>query len=194
MEGTRTASERLVFLDTETTGLDPSRHEVWEVGMIAPADDESVHVFLPVNLAEADSTALRIGGLYNRHPDPEKAWVVDGSGPAQELPRKSAVATIAKFVANAHLVGLNPAFDAAFLDRLFRRHDQAGAWHYHLVDVLALAAGSRRISPPWESKDLAAELGVDELPPEERHTALGDARWAKRMYEAVMSTDTRGTP
>jgi hypothetical protein len=77
-------------------------------------------------------------------------------------------------------------------------------WHYHLIDVEALAAGwiaaqsgpvpiliaganvglvSGR--PPWRSEELSRAVGVD---PDDfdRHTALGDARWAKAIYEAVM--------
>jgi hypothetical protein len=81
-------------------------------------------------------------------------------------------------------------------------------WHYHLVDVEALAAGvvaeMRRNTrggmtwgrgcaigdpispePPWSSSDLSRAMGVD---PDDfdRHTALGDAQWAKAIYEAVM--------
>jgi oligoribonuclease (3'-5' exoribonuclease) len=29
----------LAFIDTETTGLDPTRHEVWEVGLIVQQYD-----------------------------------------------------------------------------------------------------------------------------------------------------------
>lgn len=39
--------------------------------------------------------------------------------------------------------------------------------------------------PPWKSDALSRAVGVD---PEQfdRHTALGDAYWAKAIYEAVM--------
>jgi hypothetical protein len=40
--------------------------------------------------------------------------------------------------------------------------------------------------PPWDSDELSLAVGVD---PEQfdRHTALGDAKWAKALYEAVMA-------
>ncbi len=41
----------LAFVDTECTGLDPDRHEIWEVGLIV--DDEEHSWFLPVDLAKA---------------------------------------------------------------------------------------------------------------------------------------------
>jgi hypothetical protein len=86
-------------------------------------------------------------------------------------------------------------------------------WHYHVIDVEALAAGylaairqdaaelgyhDRPDTPqyehegnleiarlPWKSDSLSRAVGVE---PDDfdRHTALGDARWAKAIYEAVM--------
>ncbi len=37
---------------------------------------------------------------------------------------------------------------------------------------------------PWKSDDLSAALGI-KVSDEDRHTALGDARWAMRIYDAV---------
>jgi hypothetical protein len=53
------------------------------------------------------------------------------------------------------------------------------------VDVEALAAGRLGIEPPWDSHDLSRRMGVPEPAPGEQHTAIGDARWAKAMYEAA---------
>ena len=40
------------------------------------------------------------------------------------------------------------------------------------------------LSLPWKSDDLSAALGVT-VSDEDRHTALGDAKWAMRIYDAV---------
>ena len=37
---------------------------------------------------------------------------------------------------------------------------------------------------PWKSDDLSAALGI-KVSDEDRHTALGDARWARAIYDAV---------
>lgn len=42
------------------------------------------------------------------------------------------------------------------------------------------------IAPPWRSDDLSRACGVEPPTPEERHTALGDARWVKRWYDHIM--------
>jgi hypothetical protein len=39
-------------------------------------------------------------------------------------------------------------------------------------------------APPWDSEVLSRAVGVDPNA-YERHTALGDARWARDIYDAV---------
>ncbi|MGH3304433.1 MAG: hypothetical protein ACRDOK_22680 [Streptosporangiaceae bacterium] len=94
----------------------------------------------------------------------------------------------------AHLAGAVVSFDAEVLGARMRAHGICPSWHYHLIDVEALAVGclARRgavvssFGLPWKSDDLSAALGV-QVSHEDRHTALGDARWALRIWDAVMS-------
>jgi hypothetical protein len=46
----------------------------------------------------------------------------------------------------------------------------------------------RTIHPPWDSDELSRAIGV-EPPTTERHTAKGDARWARDIYDRVMGTN-----
>ena len=55
----------LAFIDTETTGLDPDRHSIWEVGLITPDGDEHLWQF-PVEEMSADPFALEIGRYWER--------------------------------------------------------------------------------------------------------------------------------
>jgi hypothetical protein len=41
-------------------------------------------------------------------------------------------------------------------------------------------------SLPWDSDALSRLCGVDPPGEVERHTALGDARWAMRLYDAIV--------
>lgn len=184
----------LAFVDTETTGLDPSRHEVWELAIIV--DGKEYQWQLPVDLTRADPTGLRIGRFYERRSaiaptgsvgrQHRVMWPSSEKWESVGLPVSDTAETVARLLDGRHMVGAVPSFDAAFLTRWLNAHGQAATWHYHLVDVEALAAGRGQWEPPWNSNDLSSSVGVD---PEQfdRHTALGDARWAKAIYEAVLA-------
>lgn len=93
----------------------------------------------------------------------------------------------------AHIVGAVPNFDTEVLEALLRENGLTPAWHYHLIDVENLAVGYLNgrghgaFRPPWDSDEISTALGLDPIPDAERHTALGDARWAMRIYDAVLA-------
>lgn len=162
----------LAFVDTETTGLDPDVHQIWEVGLIV--DGVAHHWFLPVNLGRADARALEIGRYHER-------WRWDMATNLQQFATEFAALTRGR-----HLVGAVVSFDEERLRKLLRANGACPEWHYHLVDVEAMAAGRCKIAPPWNSEALSLALKVD--PAQfDRHTALGDARWALALYEAIQS-------
>lgn len=186
------AVTKLAFVDCETSGLNPEMHDLYEIGLIldpteeAHPDAEEITWWVRPDLAKADPTALRIGRYYERRPyagDDQR--FSDGADVAQVL---------AECLDGRHLVGAVPSFDAAFLERFLRRHGQCPTWHYHLICVEALAAGflaakgavpRAQAQPPWDSSALSELVGVN--PGQfDRHTALGDARWARAIYQAVM--------
>lgn len=197
----------IVFLDVETTGTDPERHHVWEIGLITNRGEFSWILQLDEDeLATAEPMALSIGDYYHRagkaHFDyvtatrhapiammteaDERGWdeLMRGT-PYISLPdRSTLVAFLARAIGTSHLVGAVPSFDARFVGDLMRAHNRPPSWHYHLVDVEALAAGKLGLQPPWKSKELYRVLGLNPGYFSE-HTALGDARMAKAVYELV---------
>jgi DNA polymerase III epsilon subunit-like protein len=167
----------VVFCDTETTGLDPDWHEIWEVGLIS-ADGSEFEWQLAVDLGHADARALEISGYYKRRSRAlEDAQ--DFASRFEELTR------------HKHLAGNVISFDEERLRKLLRANGACPGWHYHLVDIEALAAGKLGLKPPWDSEALSLALGVDPAD-YDRHSALEDARWAKAIYEAVLSTPSSG--
>lgn len=168
----------VVFLDCETTGLYPALgHEPWEIACIWHDGEKwRESLWYPeADLFSADPNALRLTGYYRRRATED--WEPHDSRIAAE--------EVARILAGKHIVGAVPSFDAGMLDPWLRRNGECPTWHYHLVDVEALAAGKLGQAPPWNSEKLSRAIGIE--PSEfDRHTALGDARWARAIYEAVI--------
>lgn len=174
---------RLIFLDTETTGLDRRHRQIWDLAYIVrdPGEpDREFQEFLPVDLSTADPFALGVGGYYRRHPNPYgEHW-----GNLVAEPKQLAI-QVAQDFQDAILVGAVPSFDEESLAYLLFDHNLQPTWHYHLVDVETLVAGKLGLPPKWDFDKILASMGLvyDET---DRHTAIGDARMARDVYDKVM--------
>jgi hypothetical protein len=196
----------LAFVDTETTGVHPGRVP-WEIAIIRrePDGEESMWVGQvdDPDLSNADPFGLKVGGFYERH------WQYGNKGSTPLVASEETAARIVEEATRgAHIVGVVPNFDTETLDAMLRRHRLIPAWHYHLIDVEALAVGylhgritearmhvgdeapmdrwTTALPLPWRSDDLSRACGVEPPSEEDRHTALGDALWAKRWYDAIV--------
>ena len=176
----------LVALDTETTGLDPTTEDVFEVAIVdieRPEDGQWVWRFepRPEVVAAMHPKALAVNRYHERIAEPGWRWA-----PASSLE------VIYNALDGAHIVGAVPDFDTRHLTSLYRRFGmEPPRWHYHLIDVEAMAVGwlhgighpaMQHLALPWRSDDLSRACGVEPPAEHERHTALGDARWVGRLY------------
>jgi DNA polymerase III epsilon subunit-like protein len=199
----------LCFTDTETTSLRADRR-AWEIGIIAREPgkpDVEHHWFIDaddLDLGNADVMSLRVGRFYERHPgyqlEREAEWTETGM-------ERDVLREVEAITRGAHLVGAVVNFDADVLGARMRANGICPSWHYHLIDIEALTAGwihahaaalektsgapdedAARLrelaSPPWKSDDLSDALGIT-VSDEDRHTALGDARWAMAIYDKI---------
>lgn len=185
----------IVFCDLETTGLDPARHTICEIGLIKGG--ETIHEMLelePSELKVAESAALRINRFYERRGKEGglpygEILTMDKDGYFQ--PRRDLAQQIVEFTDECILAGNNVKFDQQFLEAWLRRHGACPTWDYHVLDVPTYAAGVlhgasyTEVGPPYKSSKISKALDIPE--PEEAHTALGDARWAKDVYEAALA-------
>lgn len=187
---------KLVFCDTETTSLRPDRR-AWDIALIVRDEDGVDHehqLFIEaseLDLGNADLKSLAIGKFHERHPqfngekDPWQKSLHTSWSAARDIERLTRGATV---------VGAVPNFDAEVLDNMLRRIGFCPAWHYHLQDFETLIVGYLRGQGkpvpelPWRSDDLSRLIGVEPPGDEDRHTALGDARWARRVWDAVFGT------
>lgn len=182
----------LIFLDTETTGLQPDRHTPWEVAWQLAIHDrgllqlvQSEQFIVKVTTREmiaADEVALGIGRFEERYYEAREVEFVAG-GLAGSCALVSRLAGTDKV---PHLVGAVPSFDHAMLTRWFGWPGFGeGLWHYHLVDVETLLAGKLGLAPPWNSDELTEAVGVKPIRDDLRHTAAGDVQWAVQLYAAA---------
>ena len=188
----------LVFIDTETTSL---RHDkrFWEVAVILRQpgqDDVEANWFVDtrdLDLGNADPASLKFGRYYDRHPwyglagDPFEG--PDGMDREVNILHK-----LDEMTRGATLLGSNPASDAELLATRMRAHGICPSWHYHHQDVPTLALGwlygsAGRIPEPPKSDTISLACGVDAAK-YDRHSALGDCRWIRDLYDTVTGPAT----
>ncbi|SFT31866.1 3'-5' exonuclease [Streptomyces sp. ok210] len=213
---TARAPRPIAFIDTETTGLDPDSHQVWEIAVImrTPGEPDGEHHWqirpTELHLAQsADPKALEIGRYQERMVIPNDYFVgqIDAHGRPVAMSHKTLAYDLTKILKGAVLVGSNPAFDAAFL-RVFL---DSAPWHYRTVDIATMAVGhlygqahaltrqhcdaeaygrvDALLAEGWRSYELSRQMGVEPPSKADAHTALGDARWARDVYDAITQPD-----
>lgn len=168
-------------MDTETTGLDPTKHELLEVAAIRTSPDGKTIIktyeakLKPLHLETAEPKALQING-YN-----STDW-------ADEMCAKPEIVVdeLQKMAGNTVLVGQNVSFDEGFLTPLFTRLKMKAPWGYHKVDTVALAWPLFCYTPMegLSLEKVCRFLGVTEMP---KHRALADAMACREIYLRLMS-------
>lgn len=183
------SANRLIVLDTETTGLDQNRHQPWEVAWCditpavagdAPLASLPVRtMLLPHTVEGADPVALEIGRYEERFvgevatPDEVRdLWGLLG-GDIPEPKRRPVV------------IGSNPGFDVGMLGSLFHRHGlYSNPAYQRCTDVSEIA----RWGLGWVSSESHLPLGLGLLTERlgvqnaDAHTAASDVRATCEVY------------
>lgn len=172
----------IVFLDTETLGLDPDA-PIWEFAAVRRLD--------PVGEMKTEFTIQHDPGLWlDGFPEEFLADYLNRYDETRAWCESAAARQIHAFTKGAHIIGAVPSFDTERLAKLLRRNGIEPEWHYHLIDVENVVVGylagrGELIPPPWKSDQLSAAVGVN---PDDyaRHIAMGDVRWAMAQWDAVI--------
>lgn len=183
-----TSRRPLVFLDTETTGLHRER-QPWEIAIIRRTEEgqRQLHLCVDVqdlDLEAADPAGLDISGFHKRHPQVRLRPL--------QFPRvfraAEAVSLVEEWTSGATIVGVIPQFDTECLTTMFLAHGVSPTWNPDLVDVVSRTAErirERGLTPDADYSNLSLQFGVNTPSAGQRHTALGDARWAMRWYDRL---------
>lgn len=184
------AMDPVVFLDTETTGRDRLRR-AWEIAMIRRDDlgEREVTIFVDIAdlaLYQADPKALAIGRFDDRHPQRRGKLGRD----QHLMTGADAAGVVQEWTAGARVFGVVPSFDTGCLDSLMERHGRSPKWHFQPWDIAVLATGyliGRQQPVERSAEETSRACGVNVPSSDERHTALGDARWVRRLYDRIFA-------
>ncbi|MBI3130082.1 MAG: 3'-5' exonuclease [Acidobacteria bacterium] len=176
---------RLLVFDTETGGLDASRHSLLTLGLVAWEDGR---VLEAVELAVKHEPYVVTGGGMKVNRIDLATHHALAAEPAQVIVALETFCTRHFGGGAITLVGHNIAFDRAFLGAFFASQGVAlePRFHHRTVDTHALAFGLQQAGRlpadlRLSSDGLFAHFGI-EVPTEKRHTALGDALATAELY------------
>lgn len=165
--------EQIVWIDTETTGLE-DHHEVVEVGWVDGLSMDSASLIVPHTLVAADPEALQVNQYYKRLSH-RLSWCQP-----QQLD------DLRKLLSDRIIAGANPGFDDRFLSKLLHGR----VWRYRMIDVTQRAAQVMGVPVLGLRATAAALRASSRLDiPEPDHTALGDALCARACWVALCMLD-----
>lgn len=165
----------LVFIDVETTGLDPRVHQVWEIATARETGPVKV-VQVAHTLEGASPEALQINRYY------ERARVI----PPLE---SAAVETVLRQeLEGNYLVASNPIFDSSFLNA--RWHHKP--WHHRKINVADLAMQEFGWDRPQGLAAVALALRERGYPIDDPdHSAGTDVEVLRACYQALRQERVR---
>lgn len=176
----------LAFIDTETTGTDPNKHEIIELACIIvkqvtrPGKGPSIEIIeecewkiKPEHLETAEEEALRING-YN-----EVDWMF-------AVERKKAMQEFAKKTESCIFVSHNLTFDYAFVSKAFEETDVESKMHYGKLDTISIAFARLYDAEQADKFSLRALCELLKVENTKAHTALADTRALVSVYKKLM--------
>mgnify|MGYP001565847385 CR=1 FL=1 len=173
--------------------MDPRVHDVWEIAIIArsPGVPDSEFVWqLSPDVEAADPEALEIGRFHQRRLAPSEgrydAVRIEDGKPTERMRHTEVLMEVQDLLRGAHMVGAVPSFDAVMLTAMLQRCALKTTWHHRLVCVETMAAAVLGWRVPQGLSKTAEALGLT-VDPDAAHTALGDARLARDVYDMVMA-------
>lgn len=169
----------LCFIDTETTGLDSSQHEIIEIALIRTSPDlvpkeKFSALILPQHIETATPIALEIN-----HYDEER-WKKEAIPLAEALPK------VLSLTESCIMAGHNVPFDMNFLEAAVKDNGFKPNWNYHRFDTCSLAI-------PFMAEKRVRSLSLGRLldyfgikKDKDLHSAKNDIEYTLQLAQKMM--------
>lgn len=174
----------LVVLDLETSGVNPNKHSVLEIG-ICPISDKipSFHAYVKTpNIIWSDYARKNFSNFAEK-------WE------KQAIPPAAAIEALDNYLKEnfkhkATLIGHNIGFDISFLKKLAYEAelDEIPRISHRAIDTHTLLYAlhlQNKIPSNALTSDGAFSYFEIEVPTKDRHTALGDAIATKELFKKI---------
>lgn len=185
-------SVKRCWIDTETTGIDPMRHSIIQIGMIIEIDGMEVegrdYRLRPIPGRVIEPKALAVNGLTEE----EITSYPDAAKVMEEI-KETLGRHVSKYdhMDKYLFMAYNARFDADFLRQTFLSLGDKyfGSWFWTPpIDVMAVAADVLQRARPgmanFRLTSVAEWLGIN-VDTDAAHDALYDIRLTQAVYRAV---------
>lgn len=180
-------THNLAFIDTETTGTDPEKHEIIELAVVIARQvnrdgkgpkleiiEECEWKIKPQHLERAEEAALRVNG-YN-----EVDWMF-------AVDRKAAMEEFARKTQSCTFVSHNLTFDHSFVMKAFDETGVDNRMHYAKLDTISIAFARLYDAPTADKFSLRALCELLKVENSKAHTALADTKALVEVYRKLMN-------
>lgn len=181
--------QNLAFIDTETTGTNPNKHEIIELALIIarqiPREGKGPKIEIiaeyewkikPERIEDAEEDALRING-YN-----EVDWMF-------ALSLKSVMEDFSKKTEGCIFVSHNLTFDFNFIDKAFEKTGVENNMHYGKLDTISIAFARLYDATQADKFSLKFLCELLKIQNQKAHTALADTRALVEVYKKLMNAN-----
>ena len=169
--------KKIAFVDLETTGLDPFKHEIIEIGLVIYDVEKGTLEELnfkirPMNIAAAEPKALEVNGYT------ESGW-------KNALPLRAVLQEVSSRCSGAYFLAYNATFDWSFLEAAYEKTRLPIPCHYHRLCIMSMAwCKIPKVKVEGYSlKTVCVYLGIEPEP--KVHRALNGAKKAFEVYMAL---------
>ncbi len=176
----------LVFVDTETTGLDANLHEVIEIAFVRVKQEWISGEKTKFTILNEWSAKMKPEHIETADP---KAFLVNGYTPsewADSISAEDAFKQFSEKTDGAIMVAHNVAFDSGFIDKYFNKFGIKNKMHYCRLDTISMAYVCLGNNQEINGYSLPELCSYFEIPNEGAHSALPDARMDFELFKKLI--------